>query len=73
MEHVAGAVGDFAAGQHGDRPADVLGQAPAIFHEQAARDHAVVFLGDRGAHVGADQAGANFVDRDAELGQPVGP
>ena len=37
LQHVAGGVGEFAAGEHGDGAADVVRFAPAVFDREAVR------------------------------------
>ena len=73
VEHVAGGVGEVAAGEHGDGPADVFRFAPAVFDREAVRDQPVVFLGDRGAHVGVDDARAALRRRRCRTRRADGP
>ena len=74
VDHLARGKRQQVGGDGRDGLADVLGQAPAADRASAlVEDQAVVFVLDHGGQVGGDDAGADFVDIDAELGQAVGP
>ena len=48
--------------------------APAVFDGEAVRDQLVVLFCDRGASCRSSMMpGPDFVDGDAELGEPMGP
>src|ERR1700722_3996505 len=72
-EHLAGGITQVAPRQHSGGFADLLCYPPAGLHQQSFSDHLVILGFHAGRHVGANDAGADFKNRNVKLAQACGP
>jgi hypothetical protein len=73
VDDVAGGEGEVALEDGLDGEADVVRGAPPVLRDEAVGEHFVVFVLHAGGHVGGHDAGAEFEDLDAGVGEADGP